>query len=156
MTWFSRADARRQCALAEISNSAFETAQLGSQPYKGKPNMINVNARLQALFNAHGIETIPLEQRFLLVTKQLAIVHSGVSSQEFTNGVSSRLDVSVTVKDRTIIECFGDVGTTTETALANNLQNFAHNSLHILIGALQGVDKDEQFDVEQWEVNGQT
>lgn len=116
--------------------------------------MIDVNHQLQELFNAHGIATIPLEHKFLLLSKQLALVQSVVNKQEFPNGVSSRLDVSITVKDKTIIECFGDVGNTAEIALVNNLQNFARNSLHIVIGALQGVEADAQFDVEQWEFNG--
>ena len=116
--------------------------------------MANVNAQLQALFNGHGVATIPLEQKFLLVAKQLALVASTVSKQEFPSGISSRLDVSVTIKDRAIIESFGDVGDTAEIALANNLQNFARNSLHIIIGALQGVEQDEQFAVEQWQING--
>ena len=118
--------------------------------------MPNVNPQLQALFNGHGIATIPLEQKFLLVAKQLALVASTVSQQQFPNGVSSRLDVSVTIKDRILIESFGDVGDTAETALANNVQNFARNSLHIIIGALQGVEQDEQFAVEQWQINGKT
>ena len=118
--------------------------------------MSNVNAQLQALFNGHGIATIPLEHKFLLVAKQLVLVASTVSQQQFPNGVSSRLDVSVTIKERVIIESFGDVGDTAETALANNVQNFARNSLHIIIGALQGVEQDEQFAVEQWQINGKS
>ncbi|MDQ2772770.1 MAG: DUF6348 family protein [Bacteroidota bacterium] len=118
--------------------------------------MIDVNTQLQALFNGHGIATMPLDQKFLLVSKQLALVESRVNQQEFPNGVSSRLDVSLTIKDQVIIECFGDVGDTAETAIDNNLQNFARNSLHIIIGALQNVQEDDQFDVEQWNVNEHT
>ncbi|HEX8657322.1 MAG TPA: DUF6348 family protein [Hymenobacter sp.] len=115
--------------------------------------MVDANAQLQALFNNHGIPTIPLEQKFLLVSKQLALVESRINQQEFPDGVSSRLDVSLTIKDSIIIECFGDVGTTKEAAIENNLQNFARNSLHIIVGALQDVQEDEQIDIEQWEVN---
>jgi hypothetical protein len=118
--------------------------------------MTDVNPQLQALFNGHGIITIPLEHKFLLLTRQLALVKSLVNKQDFPNGISSRLDISVAVKDRTIVECFGDIGDTAEIALVNNLQNFAQNSLHIIIGALQGVQEHEQFDVEQWEANRHT
>jgi len=118
--------------------------------------MPDANAQLQALFHGHGLATIPLEHKFLLVAKQLALVESTVSKQVFPNGVSSRLDVSITVRERVIIECFGDVGDTAEEALANNLQNFARNSLHLIIGALQDIEQDEQFDIEQWETNGFT
>ena len=79
--------------------------------------MVDTNAQLQALFNNHGIPTIPLEQKFLLVSKQLALVASRINQQEFPTGVSSRLDVSFTINDSIMIECFGDVGTTKEAAI---------------------------------------
>ena len=116
-------------------------------------NMMDANAQLQKLFNSHGIATVPLEKKFLLVSKQLALVESRINQQEFPNGISSRLDVSLTIKDQVIIECFGDVGNTAETAIDNNLQNFARNSLHIIIGALQNIQADDQFDVERWNIN---
>ena len=95
--------------------------------------MTDANAQLQVLFNNHGIATIPLEQKFLLVAKQLALVESSVTHQNFPNYISSRLDIRLTIKDSVIIECFGDVSDTLEDAIEQNLQNFARNSLHIII-----------------------
>lgn len=109
---------------------------------------------LQALFNSHGIATTPLEQKFLLVTKQLAMVKPYVTQQELPGAVSSRLDLVFTINGRELIESFGDVGETGEEAFGANLQNFAHNSLHVIINALQDTQDDEQTTVEEWEING--
>ena len=116
--------------------------------------MTDTNAQLQVLFNNHGIATIPLEQKFLLVAKQLALVESSVTHQNFPDYISSRLNIRLTIKDSVIIECFGDVSDTLEDAIEQNLQNFARNSLHVIIGALQDASEDEQLNVEQWEING--
>jgi hypothetical protein len=116
--------------------------------------MSDITTPLQALFNSHGIDTIPLDQKFLLVTKQLATVRTNITQQEFPTGFSSRLDLVFTIKGRELIECFGDVGETREEAIANNLQNFAQNSLHVIVGALQDAQEDEQITIEEWEING--
>ncbi|GAB3745346.1 hypothetical protein GCM10027594_23950 [Hymenobacter agri] len=116
--------------------------------------MTDANAQLQALFNSHGIDTIPLEKKFMLVSKQLALVESRITYQEFPNNISSQLDVSIIINKRVIIECFGDVSDTLESAVEYNLRNFAKNSLHVIIGALQDLSKNEQLNIAQWVING--
>lgn len=117
--------------------------------------MFDINSDLQDIFIQHGIDVIPLDNRALLLTKRLALLQGQITQQEYPNGMTSRLDVLVTVKDRTIIECFGDIGDTAEAAIQNNLRNFAHNSLHVLIGALQSAEEDEQISIERWQIGAQ-
>ncbi|HEX8429421.1 DUF6348 family protein [Hymenobacter sp.] len=117
--------------------------------------MSEINFYLQDLFIQHGVGIIPLEQRALLLTKRLALLQGHITQQQYPNGITSRLDVQVTIKDRTIIECFGDIGDTAEAATQSNLRNFAHNSLHVLIGALQSTEEEEQISIEQWQIGAQ-
>lgn len=117
--------------------------------------MSDVNSYIQDFFIQHGVQVIPLEKKAFLMTKQPALLQSRVTQQQYPNGVTSRLDVQLTVGNRTIIECFGDVGETAEAATHNNLRNFAHNSLHVFIAALQHVEADEQINVERWHIGTQ-
>ena len=107
-------------------------------------NMMDANAQLQELFNSHGIATVPLEQKFLLVSKQLALVGSRINQQEFPNGISSRLDVSLTIKDQVIIECFGDVGNTATEQIKNSLDAIKQGRTVVIIShsLAQIVDSD--------------
>ncbi|MBG8552238.1 DUF6348 family protein [Hymenobacter guriensis] len=117
--------------------------------------MAEINFQLQNLFVQHDIRVIPLENKALLMTKQPALIQSRVTQQQHPNGATSRLDVQITLGNRTIIECFGDIGETLEAATQNNLRNFAHNSLHVLINALQDKDEDEQISIERWQIGTQ-
>ncbi|TGE25546.1 hypothetical protein E5K00_10270 [Hymenobacter aquaticus] len=116
--------------------------------------MPDVNAQLQSLFQQHDISTIALDDKVLLLTKQPALLQSRVTPRQFPNGATSQLDVRLFIKDQVLVESFGDIGETAEAALTNNLANFARNSLHVLLAALQSAEQDEQVSVEDWHING--
>jgi len=117
--------------------------------------MADLNPQLQALFHQHGVQTIALEQKALLLTRQPALLQSRITLREYPNGTSSQLDVKLDIQDRELVESFGDIGETTEEAIANNLGNFARNSLHVLLAALQDTSQDEQISIEDWTIAGQ-
>jgi hypothetical protein len=115
--------------------------------------MPDLNPALQALFAEHGVSVIPLENKALLQTSPLALLESRVTQQQYPSGVSSQLDVRLTVNHHVIVECFGDLGATPEEAARHNLQNFAQGSFHVLLAALRQAEHDEQIDITRWQID---
>ncbi|WP_226184760.1 DUF6348 family protein [Hymenobacter nitidus] len=112
-----------------------------------------MNSQLQSLFEQHSISTLAVDDKVLLLTRQPTLLQSRVMSRQFPNGATSQLDVRLFIKDLVLVESFGDVGETPEAALANNLANFAHNSLHVFLAALQAAEQNDQVTVEDWQIN---
>ncbi|OON65867.1 DUF6348 family protein [Hymenobacter sp. CRA2] len=116
--------------------------------------MLDINCDIQILFQNHGVGVVALADKALLLTRTPALVWAQVVLQEYPDGVSSQLDVRLDIGPQMLIESFGDVGEDAESAVQNNLRNFAHNSFHVLLAALQQTTTDKQIDTEEWTING--
>ncbi|NET35767.1 MAG: hypothetical protein F6K19_27700 [Cyanothece sp. SIO1E1] len=74
--------------------------------------------------------------------------------QHYDNGCSIRVDIEVALSDeRSIIESFGDVGSTPNEALANSCYNFTTGPLHVFLSSLWNCHDDQQVLKEIWTIN---
>ena len=87
--------------------------------------------------------------------KEKVVIDSRLTTNEFTNGVNSQLDIVVEFQNgRKIVESFGDIGTTKKEVIENNLKNFVANDFHVMINALNNT-VDDNITFEEWGINNQ-
>jgi hypothetical protein len=106
-------------------------------------------AGLRELLEAHGL---PCEARdeWLVPRGQLPCVRARWTARD----EGGQLDVQVLLEDRRLIEeCFAGLGEG-DAARRNAFDNFARNSLHVLLAALWGIGDAEQVAVETWHAGG--
>ncbi len=116
--------------------------------------MKETNLLLKQLFEAHGL-TATIQGDWLLFQEGGVKVNGEiVGEQRQKQGLIIQLDIRVQIQGRTIIESFAGMGDSTKAALESGLENFAHNSLHVFIGAFLD-PKDDLVLREIWSIGGQ-
>jgi hypothetical protein len=135
---------------------------------QSEENRISVNKQLIEVFTSHNIEIKGEINDWIVFPKYSQIASSGkkylvrlpklsgqiVKISHHPTVVSVQLDILVELFDgRILIESCAGIGNNQEKAIANSLQNFYANSLHVMLNAFYGVE-DEQVNVETWQITG--
>lgn len=128
---------------------------------------ISVNNYLIEILQSHTIEISEEKEGWIVFPKRLATASNGkkylvrspklaghiVNESYHSNFVSVQLDILIELFDRRVlIESFAGFGNNQHAAIENSLQNFLHNSLHVLLNAFYDI-KDEQTEEEIWRIN---
>ncbi|MBF02233.1 MAG: hypothetical protein CMP76_02940 [Flavobacterium sp.] len=116
-------------------------------------NIMDVNKEIKQLFEQHRHQ-VTLDKNLVLPHfKEKVTIDSKVNFFQFPNGVNSKLDIIINFQDgRKVIESFGDIGTTKEEAVKNNLKNFVINDFHVITSALND-SFDDEVTTEEWNIN---
>jgi Family of unknown function (DUF6348) len=114
-----------------------------------------VNSELNRVFADHGV-TLTESAGWLTTGGRLPACRASFQPPRTTQwGFSVRLDVEVKVDDnRTMMESFGDVGTTLDDAAVSSFSNFCRSSLHVLLSAFWNVHDEQQVLREEWAFHG--
>lgn len=128
---------------------------------------ISINNYLIEILKSHSIEFSEEREGWVVFPKRSVIAPTGkrysarspklagqiVNESQHPTFVNVQLDILVELLDRRVlIESFAGIGNNQEEAIANSLQNFLYNSLHVLLNAFFDV-KNEQATEEIWQIN---
>lgn len=117
--------------------------------------MVSLQAALEELLQAHGLNTNRYADWVLVDNAMPAIGASIVRERKTENGFIVQLDVEVAIgEDQVIVESFGGMGVDKEEATANAFKNFVTNDFHVLLAAFWDDAHDHQVEIDQWEIHG--
>ncbi|MDR2121843.1 MAG: DUF6348 family protein [Flavobacteriaceae bacterium] len=110
---------------------------------------------LANILRAHELNILEYKD-WILVDEQLpAISASTREYKEYEKGASIRLDITLLLGNKKVIrESFEGIGKDEISATQNAFQNFAANSLYVLLSAFWQVKNEEQTGVEEWDIQG--
>ncbi|WP_417387894.1 DUF6348 family protein [Gimesia sp.] len=113
-----------------------------------------INPIILELMKQHEIEA-QIDDGWVVVADRPSICGAVVTKTRPTPDVISiQIDIYFKIApDRILVESFGGLGTTLEEAVADGINNFAVNSLHVLLSAFYEKN-DRQAVIEQWTING--
>jgi hypothetical protein len=106
------------------------------------------------LFQAHGVECVQGKD-WIVFPKQGVKANGEVfDGMVHPNGLTIQLDVRFSfATNQTIIESFAGIGQTRDEAFNDAVQNFAANSLHVLLATFLN-ENDKEVTVEEWSIAG--
>jgi hypothetical protein len=112
-----------------------------------------INAVLEQLFGAHGIEAVSEENTLRFPAFPGFWMNAeAFNPLERAGQVDFRLGIA---PDRMLCESVAGLGTTPEKQIEDGLRAFASNSFHVLLSAFFGVPRREGgIDREEWEIGG--
>ncbi len=111
------------------------------------------NKILAELLTAHGY-SVTYYNGWLSVDQRFPLMSAAVFNERSTgDSVILQLDVRVLLPEEMLIESFAGIGSDSIAALMDGFQNFAANSLHVILGAFFDAIS-EQFHRETWQING--
>ncbi|TWP28782.1 hypothetical protein ETU09_05560 [Apibacter muscae] len=92
---------------------------------------------------------------WILVNEQLPAIRANTQGyKEFDQGVSIRLDISVLLADKKVInESYPGIGKDKKAAIQNAFQNFISNSFYIFLASFWKIREDDQVGIENWKIN---
>jgi|GEM_PF-654116 len=115
---------------------------------------------LLELFRSHDVDAILQDDWIVFPQNRMKVTASVGGEFRQPAGMSVQLDVMFAfAPGRMIVESFGGIGETRETAIADALRSFAANSFHVLLAAfLRPGDEQaaQQVTREEWSIGGAT
>jgi len=113
-------------------------------------NPKSLTGLLAQLFESHSV-SYQIEKEWVVPYGKLPAIRANW----YPAVPCGRLEIEVVLEDnRVISECFAGVGPD-EEGLADSLENFCVNSLHVLLSAFWQKTDPDQVETEDWEIGGQ-
>ena len=110
---------------------------------------------LRAILESHGVAAVPIDGARYIAAGGLAIGVEVFNEGRTSTGWSCQVDVLVIVADgRVLIESFSGIGATRAEMLRDAFESFAGSSFHVILRGLIKNERDDQVDIERWQVSG--
>jgi len=116
----------------------------------------DINKQLLEIFGQFNLKFEKMEDFYFVNNQFPGITGQVFEMERYDDFVVIQVDVHILLPNETIIESFVGHATSVEEAMAEALEQFQVNVLHVLIGAFWEDAKHVENGVgyEQWEING--
>jgi len=116
----------------------------------------DINEQLLEIFGQFNLKFEKMEDFYFVENNFPGITGQVFEMERYDDSVIVQVDIHILLPNQTIIESFVGHATSVEEAMAEALEQFQVNVLHLLIGAFWEDAKQVENGVgfEQWEING--